>query len=722
MPSCKTSLMCNVDCTRIKTLHCDKTKVDGSSKNKVKLENQILADAIMNIAADQERSYEDCDKGKSNDVIDLKIKKETDKSASLNGGGDISENETDKKDANLKQDGSCPGVWMGTRKRKRSICTQHESETTTQATLKEEDSIIDASKQCEGNSSEPQNKLGTTFSTSNQSVEMKNNNPPSQNPSYKSTNVSLTENENIVAVPPTLVPNPILFQSLKKEDMGNVKTDVIKDEPRGIQVEETLSNCMLSPQSIATLCTKEKKKDILTTILKNDEHSSSSNNGIGSGQQKGKKRTFRDSLSQQENTLKSGMVPMPKRPVASSCIQIPPSLLSSNITSSLPCIKGEYRKTSISRTTNHRKIHPLQNCLKSCLTKQIKRKVNKKLNIKGKLYSSKVNPIHLGISATMSDAVNGSSIINSILLDDIQSSTGKENMMEDLLRSSAKEDELMNVPTRSRGMSFELFSFGMNEDELTPPMNNSSSTRGRPRGDSIIFDPVSFADGGIHEKTALSRSLNRSTALGEIDEIEIMNTPGFGEGNISSNTTTKVRPMTDDTRSHFSGSSLILGNLTSSEHMINTYLGEKPMGEQYFDCSSASTPSLDTIESNFTSKDVSPLTMIPNVCALSNVEETIHMPQGSAAAAAAAISFPNGVIPSATNGNISHAACPIELLNYGGRVGIYLPDARQDRIAKFHAKRKMRIWRKRIKYDCRKKLADSRPRIKGRFVKSLVYD
>mmetsp|Transcript_2036 Transcript_2036/g.6109 ORF Transcript_2036/g.6109 Transcript_2036/m.6109 type:complete len:347 (-) Transcript_2036:1857-2897(-) len=51
------------------------------------------------------------------------------------------------------------------------------------------------------------------------------------------------------------------------------------------------------------------------------------------------------------------------------------------------------------------------------------------------------------------------------------------------------------------------------------------------------------------------------------------------------------------------------------------------------------------------------------------------------------------------------------------RIGIYTPEARKARIARFHAKRAKRVWRKRIKYDCRKKLADSRPRIKGRFVR-----
>jgi hypothetical protein len=50
------------------------------------------------------------------------------------------------------------------------------------------------------------------------------------------------------------------------------------------------------------------------------------------------------------------------------------------------------------------------------------------------------------------------------------------------------------------------------------------------------------------------------------------------------------------------------------------------------------------------------------------------------------------------------------------KVGAYTKEERQMRIQKFRAKKIRRVWKKQIKYDCRKKLADTRPRIKGRFV------
>lgn len=50
-------------------------------------------------------------------------------------------------------------------------------------------------------------------------------------------------------------------------------------------------------------------------------------------------------------------------------------------------------------------------------------------------------------------------------------------------------------------------------------------------------------------------------------------------------------------------------------------------------------------------------------------------------------------------------------------VGAYSPDSRKIRIERFLAKRDHRVWVKKVKYDVRKSFADSRLRVKGRFVK-----
>ncbi|KAG7386025.1 hypothetical protein PHYPSEUDO_000880 [Phytophthora pseudosyringae] len=55
------------------------------------------------------------------------------------------------------------------------------------------------------------------------------------------------------------------------------------------------------------------------------------------------------------------------------------------------------------------------------------------------------------------------------------------------------------------------------------------------------------------------------------------------------------------------------------------------------------------------------------------------------------------------------------------KIGIYSPVERRERLKRFHEKRKLRVYHKRIKYDCRKRLANSCPRIKGRFVRKSEF-
>lgn len=50
-------------------------------------------------------------------------------------------------------------------------------------------------------------------------------------------------------------------------------------------------------------------------------------------------------------------------------------------------------------------------------------------------------------------------------------------------------------------------------------------------------------------------------------------------------------------------------------------------------------------------------------------------------------------------------------------IGTYSPNARKRRIDRFLEKRKRRVWAKKVDYGVRKNFADSRLRVKGRFVK-----
>lgn len=50
-------------------------------------------------------------------------------------------------------------------------------------------------------------------------------------------------------------------------------------------------------------------------------------------------------------------------------------------------------------------------------------------------------------------------------------------------------------------------------------------------------------------------------------------------------------------------------------------------------------------------------------------------------------------------------------------IGAYSPESRKKRLERFWEKKKNRIWDRKVKYDVRKNFADSRIRVKGRFVK-----
>mmetsp|Transcript_22059 Transcript_22059/g.33686 ORF Transcript_22059/g.33686 Transcript_22059/m.33686 type:complete len:593 (+) Transcript_22059:322-2100(+) len=305
---------------------------------------------------------------------------------------------------------------------------------------------------------------------------------------------------------------------------------------------------------------------------------------------------------------------------------------------------------------------------------------------------------------------------------------------------------------RDRGFSFEFFSFQADElDEVSDLMlgggaasTSSPNSKQRPRGESIIFDPTSFDEGGIHEERALklrqttdvstndhnnahhheALPLTTSSSLSTTTQhhnhhhhaaasrlMTIPTIPKMLDLNSvkpdrvgSSTSTTSTSTTARHPGSQYATSSCSTTTTLSAHNPLHSSSGTTSNSNHstmHNHKTSTTTPSLN--HRTYSMTESSSTTSKNNSTHLSNHHHVHHhLPLNATTAGA-----------SSSSNNFNN----VNLINKGGRIGIYLPEARKARIAKFHSKRKNRIWRKRIKYDCRKKLADSRPRVKGRFVK-----
>jgi len=261
---------------------------------------------------------------------------------------------------------------------------------------------------------------------------------------------------------------------------------------------------------------------------------------------------------------------------------------------------------------------------------------------------------------------------------------------------------------RSRAFSFECFSFGKNaDDEPLPPPIAIEREDYQHQPEPVSSSPTADDAGVEHDPQPDRVPSSSSSPLG-----------GGGDMMITKETNENNPSYVSDNDQNTSGGDDDQLKLRGMSIDLAFSSDEMEIMDALF-CPQITKSSSDDPTTNQFIGDVYPPISIPSTDndPRSSVASpsTVSLPEPSPSSSMLSADDDDD---SSSTLDVLHTTFQMNLLNKGGRVGMYLPEARKKRIAKFLEKRKKRIWHKKTRYKCRKKLAHGRVRVKGRFVKS----